>query len=370
MKTTIKLFNILLVLTFLSASFSGCKDPCKDAVCLNGGTCDDGDCDCPLGYTGEHCETEVDACTQVTCDQNQACVDGTCHNLPTAGFTFAGNGCTAACSILLTNSSLEATSYSWDFGDGSNSSEANPSHEYITGGTYTVVLTATNDYGSATNSQQVLIQSSSQQQLPTASFNVGNNGCTATCTVSFTNTSSNGTSYSWNFGDGSTATSSNASHSYNSGGSYTVTLTATNSYGSDQYQQTVTVGSAPTTVRITNIAILSAPLTNGGTAWDIGGDADVYFDMKTSGGSVISSSSGNEYTNVTSYPISWDYPTPLEITNLNQQYRVAIYDYDTTSGDDYMGQTNLFTFGSYTSYPSTITVTGSGVSVRFTVTWI
>lgn len=110
MKTTIKLFNLLFVLTLFSASFSGCKDPCKDAVCLNGGICDDGDCECPLGYTGDHCETEVDACTQVTCPQGEICEDGTCHTLPIASFSITGNGCTAACSVLFTNSSEHATS--------------------------------------------------------------------------------------------------------------------------------------------------------------------------------------------------------------------------------------------------------------------
>ena len=38
-------------------------NPCDDGVeyCLNGGTCTFGgfsaNCDCPLGYTGDHCES-------------------------------------------------------------------------------------------------------------------------------------------------------------------------------------------------------------------------------------------------------------------------------------------------------------------------
>lgn len=367
-----KFYQIILLLSAALAvtSITSCKDPCKDAVCLNGGVCEDGDCNCPLGYTGDHCENEVDPCTQVTCEEGQVCNEGTCYDLPTAGFTFVGNGCTAACSILFTNTSTEATSYSWDFGDGGTSTAENPSHEYTQGGTFTVVLTAINEYGQTTFSEQVLIQSNSQQQLPNANFSVNNNGCTASCQVSFSNSSSNATSYSWNFGDGGSSTSSNPSHTYTTGGTYTATLTATNQYGSDTHQQTVTINNAPTSVRITNVAILSAPLSDGGSSWDFGGDADVYFDLETSGGTVVSTSEANAYQNVTSYPISWNYTNPLQINSLTQNYRIVIYDDDTTSADDYMGQTSLFNFGQYSSYPSTITVSGSGVSVRLTVTWL
>jgi PKD repeat protein len=56
-----------------------------------------------------------------------------------------------------TNTSVDAISYSWDFGDGNSSAEVSPVHTYADDGTYTVVLTAT---GSGTNSgtaEKVLI---------------------------------------------------------------------------------------------------------------------------------------------------------------------------------------------------------------------
>lgn len=352
-----------------SIGLAGCSDPCDDAVCLNGATCDDGTCICPLGFSGEHCEIEVDPCSQVTCEQGQACSNGECFNLPIAEFSFVGNGCTAACSILFTNESTDATSYSWNFGDGGTSTSESPSHEYLQGGTYTVTLTATNPYGSDTHTEQILIQSNSQQQLPNANFTISNNGCTAPCTIQFSNTSTNATSYSWSFGNGNTSTGTNVSQQYTQGGTYTVSLTATNQYGSDTHQQTVTIDSPPTSVRITNVSILSAPLTDGGSQWDLDGAADVMFDIETSGGSVAFTS-GTYFNNVASYPVSWSITNNWTVTNLNQQYRVVIWDYDSTSANDYMGQTNLFSFGTYTSYPSTITVTGSGVSVRLSLTWL
>ncbi|TAE25573.1 MAG: DUF5018 domain-containing protein, partial [Cytophagales bacterium] len=81
--------------------------------------------------------------------------------------------------------------------------------------------------------------------LPTASFTVQNNGCTASCTINFTNTSTNASSYTWTFGDGTQATTPNATKQYTTSGSYTVTLRATGVGGTATSQQIVSVlGSA------------------------------------------------------------------------------------------------------------------------------
>lgn len=47
-------------------------------------------------------------------------------------------------------SSGSPTSWAWDFGDGQTATTQNPSHTYTTSGTYTIVLTATNGFGSDT----------------------------------------------------------------------------------------------------------------------------------------------------------------------------------------------------------------------------
>ncbi|MBK9052153.1 MAG: PKD domain-containing protein [Chloroflexi bacterium] len=40
--------------------------------------------------------------------------------------------------------------YDWDFGDGSSSTDENPTHQYAAAGTYTVTLTVTNPAGNDT----------------------------------------------------------------------------------------------------------------------------------------------------------------------------------------------------------------------------
>lgn len=54
-------------------------------------------------------------------------------------------------SVHFTNSSTGAVSYLWDFGDGTTSTLANPTHVYTTEGIYDVSLTATSSYGCVTS---------------------------------------------------------------------------------------------------------------------------------------------------------------------------------------------------------------------------
>jgi gliding motility-associated-like protein len=48
---------------------------------------------------------------------------------------------------LFANTSSNAVSYSWNFGDGSTSTETNPTHTYLISGSVSVILTATNSSG-------------------------------------------------------------------------------------------------------------------------------------------------------------------------------------------------------------------------------
>ena len=51
--------RILMFFTIVFLGIAGCSDPCKDAGCANGATCDDGDCICTQGYMGPTCEQEI-----------------------------------------------------------------------------------------------------------------------------------------------------------------------------------------------------------------------------------------------------------------------------------------------------------------------
>lgn len=64
-----------------------------------------------------------------------------------ANFTASTLTIEATDPIYFTNLSTNATSYVWDFGDGTTSAETNPSHSFNAAGTYNVCLTAINQAG-------------------------------------------------------------------------------------------------------------------------------------------------------------------------------------------------------------------------------
>jgi PKD repeat protein len=197
----------------------------------------------------------------------------TVNAAPTAGFTSLLTGST----IELTNTSIGATSYTWNFGDGNNSPDENPTHTYAQDGVYNVALSATNNCGTGIFEQTVTVLTP-----PTADFN--NNiiaGC-APLTVDFTNTSSsNATTFQWDFpgGNPSSSTEENPTVIWDNAGVYTVTLTASNAAGSSTSTTTITVNQAPTADFSYFVSGLTVSFSNAssnatGYSWDFGdGDA-------------------------------------------------------------------------------------------------
>jgi hypothetical protein len=83
-------------------------------------------------------ETEnADACNGVG---TSAPITLTFGSVPTAVASFTTSGTV----VTFTNTSSGATTYSWDFGDQTNSSASNPVHAFTGNGSYAVILTATN----------------------------------------------------------------------------------------------------------------------------------------------------------------------------------------------------------------------------------
>ena len=322
---------------------------------------------------------------------------------PSVDFTFQGGGCTAPCAILFSNTTKDGDTFNWDFGDGQNSQEETPSaHTYNQGGTYTVVLTATNEHGTSSNSHDVFIQQSIQSQLPTASFTITNNGCTEPCAVTFNNSSQNADSYSWNFGDNSSpSTATNPNHTYTNDGSYTVTLTATNSSGSNQALQTVTIGNnpcagvtclnggscvngvcncptgytgancgsevTPSSMRITKITVTN--FVNDG--WDVfpASSPDIFITVGTG-----TSCSSGLYTSTyyqDAYPgPNYDFipSSPLVISNPTTPVAICLYD-DDLSGSEFMSGVNFTPYQSGADFPSVRTLTVSGLTCKVYLTY-
>ncbi|GGO75288.1 PKD domain-containing protein [Nocardioides deserti] len=134
-----------------------------------------------------------------------------------------------------TDENPTALTYSWNFGNGSGSG-AVVTRTYTAANTYTVTLTARDEWGTtAATTQTVTITEPTTNQPPTAVFN------TPACTNLSCNFSAGGSTdpntgdtlaYRWNWGDGTPdSTSSGATHAFAAAGTYTVTLTVTDGWG-------------------------------------------------------------------------------------------------------------------------------------------
>jgi PKD repeat protein len=185
---------------------------------------------------------------------------------PTVAFTAANiTGCQGL-SVKFTNTSTDAVSYTWNFGDGKTSNEVNPTHIYNSPpGLYTVSLTAVNALGCPTT---FAIQNYIRVvPPPTADFNVAPASVISIpeYTFKFTDASVNGAqTYKWSFGDGSESNAKDPTHKYADTGKYQVTMRTYNEFGCvDSLQKTVQIIGVPGYVYLPNSFIpggTSSPL--------------------------------------------------------------------------------------------------------------
>ncbi len=200
---------------------------------------------------------------------------------PMAGFTTVVDGLTAS---FTNNSSSNATSFQWSFGDGTTSTEANPVHGFSSNGTWPVTLVATNDCGSTIFMSDVQIA----VPAPNADFGGMASGDCAPVTVEFFDQSTGIiTERSWAFpgGNPSTSVEPNPIVTYGSPGVYNVELTVTGPGGTDahQFQNLVTVLDVPSVgfdFTVNDLVVnFSSTSTDAEThVWDFG-DGNTFADI-------------------------------------------------------------------------------------------
>jgi PKD repeat protein len=124
----------------------------------------------------------------------------------------------------------DAVSWVWDFGDGTSSSERNPSHKYETHGVFDVSLIASNESGCQ---DTVFMEQFIEVSPYKADFElkeVIHNSCVPV-QVEFNDLSEGAISYHWDFGDGKTSRVASPIHLYEEVGEFDVTLVITNKLG-------------------------------------------------------------------------------------------------------------------------------------------
>lgn len=172
------------------------------------------------------------------------------------------------------------TTYNWDFGDGSTSTDVYPSHTYDKPGTYTVMMTASNPSlpcKSTATPVTIIVRNFNSAFAFTSSYI---SGSCPPLLVSFTNTSYNYIRVSWDFGDGITADNVNyPSHVYAKPGKYIVTLNV-DAYNGIQGKYidsviitdpAITLPPAPAETCVGNTVTLSSKVQNASSySWDFG----------------------------------------------------------------------------------------------------
>ena len=159
--------------------------------------------------------------------------------LPVANFSVNVSSGYAPLSVQFTDISENATEWSWDFGDGSNSTIQSPTHVFYAAGNYTVTLTASNENG--TDSIESVINVTAAPVFPVADFSSNVSSGYAPLTVQFNDSSENATGWIWDFGEGNNSTVQNPVHTYSAAGNYTVNLTVSNEDGISSKLANITV---------------------------------------------------------------------------------------------------------------------------------
>ncbi len=126
-------------------------------------------------------------------------------------------------------------SYLWDFGDGTTSTQPNPSHLYTTAGNYVALLTVTDNQGAQT-SETVAIRANNPNQVPVAIITASPMSGSAPLDVTFSAEQSYDPDGSvgnveWTFHDGSSTYGPIGYYTYNQNGTYQVMVTVYDANG-------------------------------------------------------------------------------------------------------------------------------------------
>lgn len=244
---------------------------------------------------------------------------------PIADFSYAGGDLTPPATVTFTNLSVgDGLTFTWDFGDGSFSTDMNPVHTYPSSGTYTVRLTAKNEGGSHEISRTLTVKNLTQ--IPVANFNYAyRNDSTAPCLIEFYNTSiGDSLEYLWDFGDGSTSVGFSPYHTYTAAGTYSVKLLVRNRVSQSEKTRTVTIKPGKSGATSAKIDYMTLSYLSVGIA---GPNYDTKVNIK------VTDIFGNQLVKApekilrsTSLPLAislgWD--TEPALTDLSATYRIVI----------------------------------------------
>jgi PKD repeat protein len=164
----------------------------------------------------------------------------------------------------------------WDFGDGSQSTEANPVHNYSSPGLYMACLTISNSTTNCKNQAcQEIWVNMIQPDCKASFYAFPADSMPSTLSLMFVNNSTPGfTNQKWSFGDGTGSSDPIPVHSYSAPGIYTACLTIWDSTARCQntWCMNVFAGKVTGVNTLTGIVMAGNALADKGVVWLISPD--------------------------------------------------------------------------------------------------
>lgn len=177
------------------------------------------------------------------------------------------------------NKTIDGESYKWTFGDGTTSTEENPSHNYPAFGTYKVVLIATNSCGSTSVEQTLVLAEQALEAKFTADIQ---SACDSTKVQFMDNSLGDVDNWYWTFEGGtpSSSTEQNPSVQYTNSGDYGVRLIVENSTAKDTLKQNnfIQIHTSPVAdfsydLNANSVNFMNNSGSHDGYFWDFGDEA-------------------------------------------------------------------------------------------------
>ena len=160
------------------------------------------------------------------------------------GDTEVNEGDVANFSAAATDAGNDELTYTWDFGDGSETvTGRDVAHTFADNGDYTVTLTVTDSDGASTSQALDVAVSNIAPTITNADGDrIINEGDTASFTASATDPSNDTLTYTWNLADGTELTGANVTQTFTEDGEYDLNLIVTDDDGATATQTlTITV---------------------------------------------------------------------------------------------------------------------------------
>ncbi len=127
-----------------------------------------------------------------------------------------------------------------------------------------------------------------------------------------------------------------------------------------------------TNFKITSVILTQIPFVNSSSAsWDLTGGPDVFFNMEDASNNVLMNGVSARSTDISpsNLPLTWNFTTAYQITNLAITHFVTVYDYDTPDPNDLIGYVGFTLANNKSGYPTSISSSNGGVNVTIVGSW-